>query len=230
MNYKIINNNNNCYLNVILQLFLNNKYTKDLILYSNLLKINDDLINPSKILDLIKKNIDITKQNDAQEAFTFLIDKINFLNESCKGCILSNFKCHTCNHTRTKKEIFTTFNLYTSSMKESINNYLQSTEYYLECDNCKTTSKTTIDKKIIKIGNLLIFYNLLKLKINISTSINYNSNEYKLTGYIKHFGNFNYGHYIYYNIEKNLEFDDTTINKIEKHNLNDIYLIIYEKQ
>ena len=115
-------------------------------------------------------------------------------------------------------------------MEKSLQNYLETTEHNLECDFCKTTSKTSINKKIIKIGNLLIFYNLLKLKINISTSINYNSNEYKLTGYIKHFGNSNYGHYIYYNIEKNLEFDDTTINKIEKHNLNDIYLIIYEKQ
>ena len=84
-------------------------------------------------------------------------------------------------------------------MEKSLQNYLESTEYNLECDSCKTTN---FNRKIVKIKNLLIFYNLLKLKITISTKINYNSNEYKLTGYSKHFGNSNYGHYIYYMLKK----------------------------
>jgi len=230
MNYKIINLNNNCYFNVILQVFLNSNYTKNLLLDSDYLIIRDDLIDPTKILNLIKKNININQQNDAQEAFTFLIDQIKFLNDSCEGIITSNFKCCNCNKTRSKNEIFTTLNLYESSMEQSILNYLESSEHNLECELCKTTSKTSINKNITKIGNLLIFYNLLKLKIDISTSIKYQLNEYKLIGYIKHFGNNNCGHYTYYDTNKNLEFDDTNIRKIEKHNLNDIYLIIYEKQ
>ena len=39
----------------------------------------------------------------------------------------------------------------------------------------------------------------------------------------------NYGHYIYYNVINNLEFDDMNIRKIVNHNFNNIYLIIYEK-
>ena len=230
MIYKIINFNNNCYINVIIQLFLNNKYTKKLLLNSDLLIINNDLIDISKILNLIKSNLNINNQNDAQEAFIFLIEKIPFLTNTCKGYINSEFKCKNCLKSRYVKEKFFNLNLYEVSMENSIYNYLKESEYNLECDYCKCTSKTMATKKIQNIGNLLIFNNILKLNIEISIYINFNLDKYRLIGYIKHLGNLNYGHYIYYDFLNNLEFDDTTIRKIKNHTLDNIYLLIYEKE
>jgi ubiquitin C-terminal hydrolase len=229
MTYKIINNNNNCYLNVILQIFLNSKFTKNLLLNSNYLIIKDNIINPNKILNLIKSNININTQNDAQEAFIYLIDKLPFLNNNCEGKIKSEYMCHNCNKIKTKFELFTTLILYEKSMEKSINKYLKSNTCYINCDICKVSSEITIKYSISKINNLLIFFNILKLKIEVIMNINFNNDKYNLIGYIKHIGNFNSGHYIYYDVINNLEIDDLNIKKFNSHNLNNIYLLIYEK-
>jgi ubiquitin C-terminal hydrolase len=60
-------------------------------------------------------------------------------------------------------------------------------------------------------------------------NINFNNDKYNLIGYIKHIGNFNSGHYIYYDVINNLEIDDLNIKKFNSHNLDNIYLLIYEK-
>lgn len=228
-NYKIINHSNNCYLNVIIQMLLKSKYTKDIILKSNLLNIKNDIIEPSNLLNLIKDSIDINRQNDAQEALIFILDKISKLNNEFEGSIKSIFKCCNCNKSRGKEDKFITLNIYESSMEKSIQTYLKTEEYNLECEKCKSTSKTIVKNRISNIGNLLLFYNIQKIKVEISLNIQYNNSKYTLIGYIKHFGNQNGGHYIYYDTTNNIEIDDMSIRNITRHNLDDIYLIIYEK-
>ena len=229
LNYKIINHSNNCYLNVIIQMLLKSKYTCDIILNSNLLNIKNDIIEPSNLLTLIKNNIDINRQNDAQEALTFILDKLPKLNTLFEGSTKKKFKCGNCNKIRIKEDTFITLNIYEQSMEKSIKNMLKDEEYNLECEKCKCTSKTQVKNNISNIGKLLVFYNIQKIKLDISLYIQYNNNKYKLIGYIKHFGNQNGGHYIYYDTLNNLEIDDMSIRTVSSHNLDNIYLIIYEK-
>ena len=61
MFYGIINKSNNCYLNVIIQMLISNKYTKNII--NEYLVYEHNIISPNKLLDLLKNDINITRQN-----------------------------------------------------------------------------------------------------------------------------------------------------------------------
>ena len=93
--YGIINSNSNCYLNVILQIFLNSKHSINLI-NSKLeviekqipeKQITQKIIIPTNFLKMIEKDIDILSQNDAHEAFLSLIDNMPILKSSVTGKI-----------------------------------------------------------------------------------------------------------------------------------------------
>ena len=80
-NFGIINFSNNCYLNVIIQLFLCNKKTSNIIAhYLNFESNNENncnkIINPKKLLITLSKKMNVSRQNDSQEAFTQLLDLI----------------------------------------------------------------------------------------------------------------------------------------------------------
>lgn len=228
--YGIINFSNNCYLNVILQMLINNKYTRNIILDDKYLKIKNNLLDPSLILELIKDDMNINIQNDAQETLTLLTDKIPEINKCFEGKISSRFFCNKCKKYRIKDDKFITLNLYEENMENNFKNLFKNENHYLDCDFCKKNTNTTIEHSISTIGNLLVFYNILKIKIEINNIIIFNENTYKLIGYIKHLGRQNYGHYLYYDVINKLIIDDSNITKFDKHILDDIYLVIYEKE
>ena len=238
--YGIINSNSNCYLNVILQIFLNSKHSINLI-NSKLeviekqipeKQITQKIIIPTNFLKMIEKDIDILSQNDAHEAFLSLIDNMPILKSSVTGKIKTYFKCTECNKTRTSSEEFYTINIYSESISESIKNLVKEEKHVLGCDNCKKNTNTIKHSKIKQIGNLLIFYNINKNNFN---TIPYNlihDKDYKLTGIIKHFGNKNGGHYVYIDYKNKILFNDEKIivhddKEFTTLNLKDIYLLVY---
>ena len=226
MNYKILNINHNCYLNVILQILLNNDKTYSII--KEYLVEKNNIIDPESVLKLLQDKIDISKQNDCQETLLALIDKIPKLNEYFEGESHSKFKCNLCNHRRTVIDKFISISIYKEKLKDSINEIIKNEEMFLDCDNCKARTKTTKTCNIKKLGNLVLFLNTVKLKVNIEDYFIYNNLKYELTGIIKHFGGSNFGHYIYIDCINLIEYSDTTINKINKYTNDDIYIILYK--
>ena len=94
----------------------------------------------------------------------------------------------------------------------------------------KIVKKNTETHKIgyiNKLGDVLIFYNVLKNKIEITETITFCNKIYKLTGFIKHYGIQEGGHYVYIDYINKLIIDDTTISKYEELSLDNIYLVIY---
>jgi len=227
MNKKIgiINFSNNCYLNVIIQLFLSYKNTSNIIV--NYIEFNNKLINPKKLLKKLEEKININSQNDSQEAFIKILDVIPELSKFFENKIQNSYKCLECCNERTNIDNFSTFNIHLNSLEESIKQYIKSENFKLECDHCKKNTETIKSSKIINLGEILIFYNILKNKIKISEDIIFNNNKYKLHGFIKHFGNQSSGHYIFIDYQNSLIIDDTNIFKLNKIDLSNIYLLFY---
>jgi ubiquitin C-terminal hydrolase len=224
-NIGIINFSNNCYLNVIIQLFLCNLKTSNIIV--NYLDFENKLINPKKLLKKLNYKINISIQNDTQEALIQILDIIPELSKYFENKIENCFKCLECDKERKKIDYFSTFNIHFNSLEESIKDYIKSEKFHLECDNCKKKTETIKSSKIINLGEILIFYNILKQKIKISQDIIFNGKKYKLHGFIKHFGNQNSGHYIFIDYQNSLIIDDTNIFKMNKLDLSNIYLLFY---
>ena len=224
--FKIINHRNNCYLNTILQLFLNSK-VKNLVL-SILTGINNNIIDPSNILKLLSNDIDIKIQNDAHEAFIKLIDKIPKLKPYFEGIIKYEFLCNNCNIKRKKYEIFYSLILYDTNIKNNFKNSLETESCNIFCDvcNCNTfTNKKNIYKKL---PDILVFFNILKLDIEIFNNLIINNKNYILIAIIKHIGNQNNGHYFFIDIKNQVTYDDMNITKNESIDNKNSYLIIYE--
>lgn len=224
-NIGIINFSNNCYLNVIIQLLLCCKKTSNIII--NYLDLNNKLINPKKLLKKLKDKINIDSQNDCQEAFIQMLDTIPELSNFFENKIKNSYKCLECSNERTNIDNFSTFNIHQNSLEESIKEYIKCENFSLECDYCKKNTETIKSSKIINLGEILIFYNILKNKIKISEDIIFNSKKYKLHGFIKHFGNQSSGHYIFIDYQNSLIIDDTNISKFNKIDLSNIYLLFY---
>ena len=224
-NIGIINYSNNCYLNVIIQLLLCNKKTSNIIV--KYIDFNNKLINPKKLLKKLEEKININSQNDSQEAFIQILDVIPELSKYFENKIQNSYKCLECYNERTNIDNFSTFNIHLNSLEESIKEYIKSENFKLECDHCKKNTETIKSSKIINLGEILIFYNILKNKIKISEDIIFNNNKYKLHGFIKHFGNQSSGHYIFIDYQNSLIIDDTNISKFNKLDLSNIYLLFY---
>ena len=222
---KILNNNSNCYLNVLIHLLINNNDTKQII--ENYLIIQNLIICPSKLLNLIKNKIDISRQNDCQEVLIYLIEFIPKLNELIEGKIENSFICLNCNNKRIIIDPFITLQISKESLQDSINELTKKEQIYLDCDNCKARTKTIKKSDIIKLNNIVLLLNTLKLKIEINNTFIYNEFKYKLTGIIKHSGGMNFGHYYYIDPINLIEYSDTTITKIKNYNGNDVYMLIY---
>ena len=176
---------------------------------------------------MIKHKINISHQNDCQETLIYLIESIPKLNKFIEGKIENTFKCLNCNKKRKILDPFITIQLSKESLQDSINELTNKEENYLDCDNCKARTKTIKKSNIIKLGNIVLFLNILKLKIDINDFFIYNKFKYNLTGIIKHSGNTNSGHYYFIDPINKIEYSDTTITKINKYNNNDIYMLIY---
>jgi len=243
-NFGIINFSNNCYLNVIIQLFLSNKQTSNIIVHyldfvrdsenvSNVSNVSNEsakIINPKKLLMLLSKKMNISRQNDSQEAFTEILDLIPDLEKHYITKIKNEFTCLECCNKRYTNDTFSTFYIYGTSIEESVKQMMTDEKFKLECENCKKDTETIKSCKIKTLGNILVFFNVLKQKIKFTELITYGSNEYKLTGIIKHFGSERSGHYIYIDYTNKVIIDDTNITKLDNSNkfeLNNIYLLFY---
>tara|TARA_A100001015_G_C15034932_1_gene735573 strand:- start:2007 stop:2747 length:741 start_codon:yes stop_codon:yes gene_type:complete len=223
--YGIINYGNNCYLNAIIQLFLSHKETSNII--NEYLDIENNLIYPKKLLDKLKNKLNINIQNDSQEVFILILDIIPELEKYFNNEVKNTFKCLECNSYRHKKDTFSTFFVHTESLENSVIELIKNENYNLECDKCKMTTNTNKVCNIKKLGEILIFYNVLKQKLKISENIKYSNKKYKLTGLIKHYGSQSSGHYIFIDYLSKLVIDDTNISPISNISLSDIYLLFY---
>lgn len=223
--YGIINFSNNCYLNVIIQLFLCNVNTAKII--TNYLEIVDNNINPKILLKKLSHKIDISKQNDSQEVFTLILDLIPELEKFYENKIKNYYICKECSIPRTKEDTFSTFYIHKDSLEESLKDFIKDENFELLCDNCKKNTLTVKSCKIKKLGNILIFYNILKNKLKLTEYITFGEYKYKLTGIIKHIGTLNFGHYIFIDYINKLKIDDTNIEEIHNFTNDDIYLVFY---
>tara|TARA_E500000178_G_scaffold333139_1_gene367711 strand:- start:885 stop:1577 length:693 start_codon:yes stop_codon:yes gene_type:complete len=223
--YGIINYSNNCYLNVIIQLFLSNSETEKLII--EYLNIDNNKINPKKLLDKLSNKINVNNQNDAQEIFLLILDIIPNLQKHFTNIVVYKYSCSECKNKHSIKDIFSTFNIYSPSLEDSIYELIKTENFDLDCDNCKKKCNTYKKGSIKELGNILVFNNLLKHKLKIVENITYGDNKYKLTGLIKHFGNQFSGHYIYIDYINKLVIDDINISSINNIDSSNIYLLFY---
>ena len=226
--YGIINFHNNCYLNVIIQLFLYNKSTSNIIIYYlDIINNEEKIFNPEKLIKLLSKKINVNKQNDSHETFTLILDLIPELEKYYENKISNYYKCQECTKCRIKEDKFSTFYIYNSSLEESIKELLIKEQFELECDNCKKKTLTIKKCKINQLGEVLIFYNVQKKKLKITENITFGNSKYKLTGLIKHFGSQNSGHYVFIDYINKLIIDDTKIIPIQNIEMDNIYLVFY---
>ena len=178
-NFGIINFSNNCYLNVIIQLFLSNKQTSNIIVHyldfvrdlENISNKSAKIINPKKLLMLLSKKMNISRQNDSQEAFTQILDLIPDLEKHYKTKIKNEFMCFECCNKRYTNDTFNTFYIYGTSIEESVKQMITDEKFKLECDNCKKDTVTIKSCKIKTLGNILVFFNVLKQKIKFTELI-----------------------------------------------------------
>ena len=175
----LLNNfGNTCYINTVLQLFLNNE--------SFMKHIKSKEYNDEELLNLIKKIVDssslrkfliclqeklgqtinINEQNDASEIYTKLLDLFEKEDESSiehfNGIHKKLYKCSVCKNKREKKENFTNLNLYitptTNTLQSSLMKIFEKeTLDEVECEICKCNTKTEVKNKIIKWPKNLIF-------------------------------------------------------------------------
>ena len=225
----IINFSNNCYLNVIIQLFLCNKNSSNIIIhYLDILNNNGtNIINPKKLMMKLSEKIDVSHQNDSQEVFTLILDLIPNLEKYYLNKIKNVYTCQECKKSRTKEDTFSTFYIHTNSLEDSVRQLIANEEFELECDFCKKNTFTKKTCRINKLGNILIFYNIVKNELKITENITFDSYKYKLTGIIKHFGNERSGHYIFIDYINKLIIDDTRIYKYDNLPMDNIYLLFY---
>ena len=225
----IMNFSNNCYLNVIIQLFLCNKNSYNIIVdYLDILNNNGtNIINPKKIMKKLSEKIDVSRQNDSQEVFTLILDLIPDLEKYYVNKIKNVYTCQECEKSRIKEDTFSTFYIHNNSLEDSVKQLISNEEFELKCDFCKKNTVTRKTCKINELGNILIFYNIVKNKLIITENITFGSYKYKLTGIIKHFGNERSGHYIYIDYINKLIIDDTTISKLDNLSMDNIYLLFY---
>ena len=225
----IMNFSNNCYLNVIIQLFLCNKNSYNIIVdYLDILNNNGtNIINPKKIMKKLSEKIDVSRQNDSQEVFTLILDLIPDLEKYYINKIKNIYTCQECQKSRIKEDTFSTFYIHNNSLEDSVRQVIENEEFELECDFCKKNTFTRKTCRINNLGNVLIFYNIVKNKLKITENITFGSYKYKLTGIIKHFGNEKSGHYIFIDYINKLIIDDTRISKLDNLSMDDIYLLFY---
>ena len=74
--YGIINFSSNCYLNVIIQLFLSYKNTSNIIAHYLEYNSEERVINPKPLMNKLSSKINVNIQNDSQEIFTLILDTI----------------------------------------------------------------------------------------------------------------------------------------------------------
>lgn len=184
-----------CYINTVLQLFLNNetfmkhiksKEYKDEYLL-NLIKGIVDSSSLKKFLiclqEKIGPGININQQNDASEIYTKLLELFEKEDESSveyfTGTHKKQYKCCMCKNKREKKEKFTDLKLYitpeTNSLQSSLMKIFEKEILdEVECEVCKCNTKTEVKNKIIKWPkNLTFCINRYSLEHKLNSEFDY---------------------------------------------------------
>lgn len=238
-----LNFNNNCYLNVILQILLCIPKAKDIIM-NDLIelrrkeeKIKDTpylniTYSPKEIITKLNTKLKANNQNDCLEALEIICDQNKQIEKLLYGELKTSLKCSICNKERSKTEPFLTIGIYDNNIEQSFINLLSSSEDDLDCDHCKARTKTNKSTVFKTIGDILILQNVLKIDITLNKSIKFNGNIYKLKGIVKHYGVTQGGHYFYIDYENEILISDADIHKIEKNKIDtkNIYLFFYKKE
>lgn len=184
-----------CYINSVLQIFLNNKnfmkylntkeYNINYLLHS--LKLIDN--NETLRLFLIRfqeklgNKLVVNNQNDAYETYTLLLDIFEKEDEESVLFFIGKqkkiLKCLKCNNKREVKTNFTSFNLYISDKNINLQtSFLETLSKEvldgIECEYCKTKEKTEVKNKIVKWPqNLVFIINRYSLDGKINESFDY---------------------------------------------------------
>ena len=225
--YGIINFSSNCYLNVIIQLFLSYKNTSNIIAHYLEYDNKRGVINPRPLMNKLSSKINVNIQNDSQEIFTLILDTIKDLEKYFENKIKYHYTCQVCNKKRITEDIFSTFYVYSDSLEESVKQTVNKEIFTLECEHCKKNTETSKIGYVDKLGEVLIFYNIVKNNIKITETITFSDKIYKLSGFVKHYGIQQSGHYVFVDYVNKLIIDDTLISKYENESLDNIYLVIY---
>ena len=175
----LLNNfGNTCYINTILQLFLNNE--------NFMTHIKNKDYPDESLLDLIKKITDsdglkkfliclqekighamsLNEQNDASEIYTILLDLFEKEDKNVvdffTGTHRKLYKCHVCKNKREKLENFTNLDLYITPTSNTLQTSLlkifeKEILEEVECEICKCNTRTEVKNKIIKWPKNLVF-------------------------------------------------------------------------
>tara|TARA_B110000259_G_C14030935_1_gene406631 strand:+ start:752 stop:1549 length:798 start_codon:yes stop_codon:yes gene_type:complete len=250
---KFNNNNNLCYLNSLLQFFLNNKKLINYIIEEKyteyvkkknkcgliLLSIVNDMLEgnnvPNKNIDFFKHCIDNNKniihgeQQCAHEILQLIIEKLS-IEKIFYINLLSELHCLDCKYVINSNDK----SLYYIDKNNQFNDNktFEITEDY-KCNNCGKKNIIRVDSIDIPPENKFIIILLTeshyefksKRKKIINNTIVIKNNKYILKAKILHFGDLNSGHYIsiIYKNNKIYKINDSVITEITNDANNDDY-------
>jgi len=214
--YSFINLGNTCYLNSILQCFINVPEFQQLNLNFNLLKeihvdLSEDgkfinnIYNPLDIVNYFQKKFKRFQQHDAHE---FLLEFLDVLNiKEFYGKIKMNITCQSCKNVSSTFEDFTTINLQVDkkNIVHTFISYLEQEnihEYHCEKCNLYTQAVKTLYLYTIPLFLILVLkrYNMIIKcdiveKLMIRETQSGKINEYLLYAIVYHHGTSEDGHY-----------------------------------
>jgi ubiquitin C-terminal hydrolase len=228
----LLNNfGNTCYINSVLQIFLNNEYfmnhVKSKTYETTTLLHSFKCINSRESLkvfllhlqDKMKDKMRLNDQNDVNEMYTFLLELFEEEDPDVAKLFIGTqkkiFKCMECENKRDTRENFTSLNLYTTfdNLKDSIMDMFNKEILNgIECDYCHKKTKTETRCKISRWPrNLVMTINRFSVDCKIEKNFDYTKNielsisgkitKYKLIGIINHLGVADFGHYTYIKID-----------------------------
>ena len=250
---------NTCYLNSVLQCFINDPCFKESCdkngklfeLLDNIkidFTVNDELINYkynlNKLIIFFDNKFKRFFQHDAHEFLLEFLENLN--NKFCYGKTKTSITCSICKNISFTFEDFSTINLHIShdNLIETFINYLKKEEIHdYRCDNCNCNVKAEKKNYLWNINTRLIIvlkrysikqkikYPFENLKIRETESGNVFN--YELYAVIYHYGNTENGHYnCNVKINNNWYFiDDESIhlNNNMENNDSNSYILFYKQ-
>ena len=193
--------------------------------------------------------MNLNKQNDAGEIYTILLDLFEKEDKSSidyfTGAQKKVYKCCVCKNKREKIENFTNLNLYITPTTDTLQTSLmkifeKEVLDEVECEICKSNTKTEVKNKIINWPRNLVFsINRYDANFKLNTEFDYTRyielcitgkiNKYILSGIINHIGTKDTGHYTYIKLSNHscIEINDDKVRQIVNFKSPMNYILIY---